>query len=388
MSSVHKSIAHRQPAVPKNSDFSRYFPDSEYLIGPPEPVFRAHVRKDANGTVLYRIDDADLEEIARNTANTIPLSFPRQTIGHILTDPEAKETDQPPLVGFWLDPQVQYLGELGVHCITMRPAIKREYAEKVKQFPFRSAEYRPQSRVIRGVARLLRDPALDLGIQNYQDDGETVIYSLGVTTMPEEMKPEGQPSAPPEMMTPEEEAQADKLYRYMCKKYTWMGDAVKKYEEASASVATSTNTQPPVIREEEEEPEQMQSREQIEQYQRQVEQIKQERDAIADRLARTEVGRILDQLEVTEHYQLDRVEEEARMLPLDDVGRAKRISEIRKFHAKKVGGSQQQIQLYQGAVEPGTVDAVPHQIAERAAAIMAQRHIPYREALQAAKSGG
>ena len=109
------------------------FDPSVYETLPYESVFRPHIGTSAEGVELYRVTDADLDTIAANTAGKMPAFIPRQTIGHINTDPGAREEDQPILIGFWVEPIVEYDDAVGCRCLKMKPVVRREFLDRVER---------------------------------------------------------------------------------------------------------------------------------------------------------------------------------------------------------------------------------------------------------------
>src|SRR5207302_1457650 len=80
----------------------------------------------------------------------------------------------------------------------------RDKLAVAKNRPFRSAEYYPSTKTIRGIALLVRDPYLDMGIVTYV--GETVPYLYSIESHMNET-PEN--ATPPAAGVPELYAKLD-----------------------------------------------------------------------------------------------------------------------------------------------------------------------------------
>lgn len=363
------------------------------------PVFCPHVRRGPDGNVLYEVTDSDIPVIASESAKLEAKgTIPRQTIGHVNLAPDADESKQPPLIGFERNFRVgTWQGRPAVVCDVYT---RRDKWEQAENFPYRSAEYRPKSKQIRGVARLLRDPWLDLGTLVYDSaDGPVYFYAMG-SPMPDDKKPDEAPPTPapaatdetPEM-TPEEQKVADKVYRYFLSANKWMSHCAQKYQNGEPAAAGpafpgGNNTTVPTEKKKDEETVPNQSPEQTVQYAAIEERCKkleaQNATLIADREGE-KVDRLLDQLEKVELYQFDREDERKAMLAMDTAGRAKRADSIRKFHHRLPGG--EMIQTYQGHAEGGKApDTTEGQM--RAAVSYATKHgCDYDTAIAAVKAG-
>lgn len=143
------------------------------------PVFVPHVRRDEEGEVEASVTQDDLTEIAAN-ANAKATRYGvlvRVTRGHVNLhkpdEPPPPEDSQPPILGWAKDFRVGRWGpdEENVGLLADLYFDRRRYAEAMS-YPFRSAEYYPQTGEITGVALLRRDPELDLGLLTYARRGQ------------------------------------------------------------------------------------------------------------------------------------------------------------------------------------------------------------------------
>lgn len=152
------------------------------------PIYRPHrrrtlrrtatgeVARDGSGSPVWddvEIGPDDIRRIADNTLRRIESGeFPPVTIGH--TDPETRETEQPPVVGF--------IGGVRVEEFRGEPAIladiyyKSNIEHDVTQYPRRSVEVARKTSPdghIDALAILKRKPYLDLGLDAL-DAGDAV----------------------------------------------------------------------------------------------------------------------------------------------------------------------------------------------------------------------
>jgi hypothetical protein len=141
------------------------------------PVFVPHVRDEADGSIRYEVTPDDIGVIAAETewrakAGTIPV----QTLGHRNPDPDADETNQPPVVGFGRNFRVgTWDGKPAVVCDLFT---RKDFWDEAKQYPYRSVEYRHKARLITGVPRLKREPYLDVGTLVYAGHSDTFHYAM------------------------------------------------------------------------------------------------------------------------------------------------------------------------------------------------------------------
>jgi hypothetical protein len=328
----------------------------DWVTEPGIPCFRPHVRRE-KGKVLYQITPADLAEIATNS-NTLTVhlhgSKPPITEGHRDFRKDAKEADQPLVLGYSDNYRPGEIDEAQPDGTVKKvPVIlcDRHYMGKdaptATRHPYTSVDYLPTRKAIVGLAKLTSPPELNLGGVFYPGTSDPVyVYAAGADLVdePDNKATAGNSGIPD--LTPEEQTGSEKVYKYLCAKYAWMGHAAKQYDAAVASATSAPqgdNTHVPDAggkkKDEEEKP--VENKAAVE--------LVQKYEAIRTELEGTKVDRLLDGLERVEGYQFDRDAERARLIPLDEPARDKRLIEIRKYH-QKVGGSSG-IEVYRGNVE-------------------------------------
>lgn len=220
---------------------------AKYVIERGIPVFRPHKRQEIvdgklTGKVKYEVTEADLEEIARNSNEAVEKSFhyPRQTIGHVVPGLADEKSQPAKLIGYaWNYRLARYAS--GDAVLVADLAVQRDQVDEAKKFPYRSAEYNWKTKKIRGVARLLQDPALELG--TYQDAGDTVAYAEAVMDKPNEKPGAGdkaesgdsKPAKPSGLdlktvfgdLNPDEVVAAERLVKWLEAKYPELGKLTK-----------------------------------------------------------------------------------------------------------------------------------------------------------------
>lgn len=344
------------------------------------PVFKCHDRKrvgkDGQPFVAYSVTERDLDTIAekmrRNQAKGVPA---RMTVGHINPDGSFPESDQPEVVGYWLNARRGTFGPNAEPCVLCDGYVKSDAVDLVKGRPYRSSEFYPASKEIRGIALLTRDPELDLGsVELYAiGKGWHFASSPGVFYMAEE-KEDAKEEAKEEKLG-EEQAEAGEPeghaewaghMEHYAKKNPWVGYAMHCYAENAAGPGTmgSTGGSIPTANVGEKEDEVMSRMQrddqavnyarletklnavlkQCEVYQQQIGKLTKERDeADCERMFRTLQA---------EHYQLkDTCEAFVKeMLPLSGDEREKRLAFIRKYVPRDIGAGEM-IEVYQGHAE-------------------------------------
>jgi hypothetical protein len=184
------------------------------------PIFRAHRRKakDVHGKEIeIVVTDDDLPVIARNmaalqTEEGVPA---RIVDGHIRPGLDVPEAQQPALLGFAANPRFGRFGPKQTPCVLVDAYLKRDKLAIARERPFRSAEYYPEAQAIRGVALLLRDPQLDMGIVTYVETKQPYLYAME-NTMPDSIH--DRPDRADEEFSPQEVEHFEKLCRYMARK--------------------------------------------------------------------------------------------------------------------------------------------------------------------------
>jgi hypothetical protein len=228
-------------------------------------VFRPHKRpvfKDGKptGEIKYEVTDADLNEIVANSNASVTESYhyPRHTIGHVVPGLSEELRQPAKLIGVAMNYRVAKYPN-GKPVVVADLYTKKDRWGVAQEFPYRSAEYNWQTKKIRGVARLLQDPALELGTLAYSDPGQTVVYAEAVMSddeprddeaagkppakggqtppaKPGEKGPDGKPKPGEETdqlkavfgdLNPDEVVAAQRLVKWLEAKYPKLADAFK-----------------------------------------------------------------------------------------------------------------------------------------------------------------
>ena len=173
---------------------------SKWHVVPGVPVFKPHKRWKrfddtgkplAEPVLLYEVTEKDLPEIAANVQALEREAgvASRMTIGHTAT--WVPETEQPPLVGLARNYRHGTFGPKSQPAILADLYYRKEDWNEAKKYPFRSVEYYHRRKEIRGLALLLKDPELDLGMtlyqqqQNYAGQEPCYYYCSGADAMPD-----------------------------------------------------------------------------------------------------------------------------------------------------------------------------------------------------------
>ncbi len=308
------------------------------------PIFRAHRRKtrDALGKEIeIVVTDDDLPAIARNmSALQVEEGVPARIVdGHIKPGAEVPEAEQPALLGFALNPRCGRFGPKRTPCVMVDTYLKRDKLAIARERPFRSAEYYPDSKTIRGVALLLRDPQLDMGIVTYVGDEQPYLYAME-NIMPDSIH--DQPDRTDGEFTPQEVEHFEKLCRYMAKK------GLLKYGEPGPSAPAANNTALPG-NEPTKKKEEMLAHirtEQPELYAK-LEAAEKRIAGLIQEQERAKCAAIVERLKVD--YKLDEETEIANLLAHTPAERERHIAYIKATHAPQ----DEQIQVYSGPSEGG-----------------------------------
>lgn len=142
------------------------------------PVFVPHVRRDEDGEVEASVSPEDLASIAEGMQQKLEEygALVRVTRGHVKLakpgEPPPDESEQPPIMGWAKNARVGKWGPGGDKLGLLVDIYfdKKAHAEAMG-YPFRSAEYYPETGEITGIALLRRDPELDLGVLTYARQG-------------------------------------------------------------------------------------------------------------------------------------------------------------------------------------------------------------------------
>lgn len=236
---------------------SQFGDESKWLVKTRVPLFKPHerIKTDAKGVkkVAYVVTADDMAEIAANMRINQAKGVPaRMTIGHVNPDHNTPETDQPQVVGYWLNAEPGTFGPDNEPCVYVDAYAKRECAADVKGRPYRSAEYYPATKDIRGAALLTRDPQLDLGtVEIYARRKGAYLYSApGEFYMADEAaEVEKLDDVGPELMSADGEPEGHKEWsanmEHYSKRNEWIGYAMHCYQQNQASAPSATNDQIP-----------------------------------------------------------------------------------------------------------------------------------------------
>lgn len=310
-----------------------------YICKKGVPWFRPHsieVFNEQTGKAeTIEVNEADLSEIAEHmqALESEGRAF-RITNGHI--EKLAKEKDQPELLGFARNARVGKFGPKEIPCVLVDEYILTDKAETIRERPYRSAEFYRQKKLITGCAALVRDPKLNLGVVMYSGKDALVLYADPVEVVPEM-------SSNDNNLSPEEVELFERFMKYMRSKQTQpQNNAMGSMGPMNAGMPQPVGYQESTKMSEVKKPE-----DQMIQYQeltRLLESEKQARAASESRLASLEkelkkgrAEKILDRLDLVEHYKLDRAEELEFFMEVDESKWEKRVNSIRKNHEKKPG---------------------------------------------------
>ncbi len=296
------------------------------------PVFTPHKLKkyDAAGNLVdVEVTEEDLEEIAVHNNQRVAQSgnLAVLTIGHRNPDKRVPEKDQPPVVGYGKNWRVGRFGPGNLPCLFYDEFVRVDRKDQIgRNYPHRSADYYRGRFEISGVAAMVRDPELDMGMVVYGNAGEELLcYAREIdmadpTLPPDPAAPMDAPPAPGgDSLTPDEMEQhmrhcassphARKHHEQMLR---YAGEA-----GAGPGVASPTDFPPPAMGSEP--PAMMGRTDKPETYARVLSENRQlktrlhaaeQRAQAAERVARlAQYGRELEQLAAEEGVILDAEEE-------------------------------------------------------------------------------
>ncbi len=190
----------------------RILASGQYEVEPDVPLFDAHTDYDEKGEPLRVFDEKKLRQIAdecneraKRTGDLSPFGP-----GHLLYDQKdpktgmvtykAKETDQPPVWGFFHNFRVGEFGPEKVKAILADMLVRKDKRDEAMTYPRRSVELWAKSNFIDWVALLRRTPQRDLGVLTHSAGDFKVCYAMEASmpdpTTPPTDKPPA-PAAPP-----------------------------------------------------------------------------------------------------------------------------------------------------------------------------------------------
>ena len=244
---------------------------SKWVIKRRVPIFKAHDRfklnpKTGEKFVAYTVTDADLYAIAENMREAEERGEPaRLTVGHVT--PGEPETQQPKVIGYWLNARVEAFGPSNELGIIADAYLKRETAIEAKGRPYRSAEYYHGTKELTGAVVTTSDPALKLGtVELYRVPKRCDFYTAPVqcdlyegSAMADEKEEKKEGEEKPERigMKPADEKEATgepeghpewaAHMEHYASKNPWVGYAMHCYTEnaGGAGMPGATNEQIP-----------------------------------------------------------------------------------------------------------------------------------------------
>jgi hypothetical protein len=315
------------------------------------PIFKPHRRviRDRAGNVVQTIvvTEKDLPRIAaRMRAAERSGTLAVLTEGH-RKGGNADERTQPRVFGYSRNARVGTFGPTNEPAILVDECHRYETWNESKHLPFRSPDYYPETDDITGVAALVRDPFLKLGVVAYHR-GVVVRYELEDSPMA------GDNLLPPttddgaglgDDMPPEGHDQFCANMAHYEKSNPWVGHARTQYEAASGpSEAAGANAMIPGLGDGDgDEPEalRMQRDSQAVRYQNTDARVK----ALEAKLAKAEseakrskAERQLVQLEAI-GYELNRALEVNRMAAMPESQWPEHVQYIRDFHRQSAVGA-------------------------------------------------
>lgn len=369
-------------------DLLRSFDEpGRYIVKENVPIFKPHRRRTKDGREIV-VHASDLPSIA-DKINALENNFGvvmRVTKGHVV--PGLSEDHQPTLLGYARQARVATYGPKSEPCILVTLYLLPEQYEAAKQLPYRSPEFYPESGEIRGLALMLKDPFLDMGMVTYQTArGLCYHYALadGDSTTNDE-SPAGHDEWAAHM-------------EHYAKRNPWVGYAMQCYEgnamagpSAPAAGNTQVPTEMPLPSQEAERMAKDQEAVRYAKLEQQLTGVIEENKRLAAQVAtlqaerdRAECERLVTQLEA-ECYQLTRAEEVEALLPLDKPAREKYLARVRKNYQKApVAYQGQAIPIHDGPVEDGQPAGTTPAEAKAAVSYATKHGCGYDEALNAVR---
>lgn len=340
------------------------------------PIWKPHETASRIDGKPIKVTDADLEDYAANMrALESEGVLGRITDGH--TKPGKPGESQPSLLGVYRNPRVGAWGPLGQKGVLVDCYFKPETYRIATERPYRSAEAYTKAKTIRGLALLVTDPRLDMGMTAFESGDVPEFYAMENSNMADATGTGGEQGgaaagagANPAVSgkyTPEEIAAYEKCRAYLTETYglpaTWPGEAKKpepevkpKPEETPAPEKKPGTEEKPEMNASDKIPEQYEAR--ISGLEKQLADERKAREderKAADREKCDGMARQLafEGYSLSDDQKKEIVEE---LLPRDKAGREKYLGHARKIYAEhKVPGGPM-IELYEGHVEGSLPD--------------------------------
>lgn len=348
------------------------------------PIWVPHRRKNKDGSEVV-VTERDLPAYAEwiNGVERERGVCGRITDGHVKPG-----LPMPKLCGYYRKARVGTFGPKNTPAVLVdlyyinRPDVLAVASER----PYRSPEVYTDVKQIRGLALLLQDPFLDMGVVTYEGDRTPYLCEAD---MAGEMgaKGAGLPGAEPEEKpdhTPEEKALFEKMRRYMCKTYglgeEWPGAAKEKAAEEKVEEKPKGEVLP------------------MERGGKVPDHYAREIGELRAQLAGLTVERDQERCRAMIAYELseynlspdEQGRELAKLVRLPAAERAERVTELKKIYADRRPPAGR-MELYQGPFEGGGADegdpfAEPWYHKAAVAYMMGKPGTPYERAVEHVKA--
>lgn len=374
-------------------EFMAQFDDeSKWVIKRRVPLFKPHDRLKVNPAtgkefVAYSVKRTDMPQIAANMRRNQKKGVPaRITVGHVT--PDDPETEQPIAVGYWLNAEPGTFGPDNEPCVYADAYVKRDCANTVKGRPYRSAEYYPDSKEIRGAALLTRDPRLDLGtVELYLKDGAYAYASPGEMYMADEIETKQIGMKPvPVDDEPEGYAAWCKAMEHYSKKNPWVSHSMQRYSEQASAPGATNGSIPDETEKKEPEMERMQRDDEAINYARlnsRLDALQKELEARDAVIAKITAERDVEQCErmirtlQAEGYQLKEKTPDlvSKLLKKSPDARQEWVDMVRELSTPIPTAGSHDIEVYGGTVETDPSKDRPNVPSRKQIAELAKRHM-------------
>ena len=283
-----------------------------------------------------------------------------------VTDGHVKPGEPMPRhLGYYRNARVGRFGPRGTPAVLVDLYIRREAVPVAQDRPYRSVEVYPAAKQIRGLALLLRDPALDMGVVTYdaRSRDRAYLYAMGESMGPTDANLGGQdkggagetkPDAPDH--SPEEKALFEKMRTYLCSTYG-LDEGWPRAKADAEQKPGGEEGKPAPDDKPKEEVTPMQLNQLPEQYQREMAELRGELRGLQLERDQERCQMLLYGLE-TEGFQLsqpEKAKELAKLAKLPAADRPDRIGELKAIYAERKV-PQGRLEMYGGHVETGGKD--------------------------------
>lgn len=223
------------------------------------PVFIPHQIKSRDGRTIS-VDEKRLRQIANNINKSfksrgVPVKYQE---GHTLPPTEVPQGHQPEIHAYGIGARVGKWGPGQKLGLLLDMYVLPGHLSRVRQFPFRSAEFYDDRDNITAVALLRTDPRLDMGVVFYAQDDLTVSYDqnfarvlcysrntmpLDPTMQDDDRLPDEEPGTGDEKEPEVDEEFDRKADQYMGRKYKHLPTMYQEFCK-NMSTASGTNSLP------------------------------------------------------------------------------------------------------------------------------------------------